>query len=108
MPVTDLRTVFGELEGRFRPGRLERTITFYFTLGESQADKWTVTIGPEACSVREGKHVEQADCVLKTTKALFLQMVNERYVPGAMDFMRGRIKSNDPFLLKELQRAIGL
>lgn len=104
----ELREIFAEAKERFRPGRIERSLCFYFTFGDGPGEKWTAWISKDACEVREGKHAERADCVIKTSASFFLQMVRDGYVPGAMDFLRGKIKSNEPLLLRELQRALGL
>ena len=107
MSETELRGVFGELEKRFVKGAMNRTTTFYVSLGDGAAEKWTVIVGPEKCEVREGK-VEHADCVLKTTTEFFLKMVRDRYTPGFLDFTRGKIKTNDPTRLPDLKTAFGL
>jgi long-chain acyl-CoA synthetase len=101
----DLRPVFEEMPKRFRPGTVSKPISFYFSLGDGAGEKWTVVVGPEKVDVKEGKHVDQADCVLKTSADLFLKMVKEGYTPGFLDFSRGRVKSNDPMLLQELKKA---
>lgn len=108
MSADQLRQIFREAEARFAPGRVDRETTFYFTFGSGPGEKWTAWIGPDRCEVKEGKHLDNADCVLKTTTDLFLRMVRDGYMPGTMDFMRGKIKSNDPLLLRELQKALAL
>ncbi len=107
MSETELRGIFGELERRFVKGGVTETTTFYVTLGDGPAQKWTVVVSPEKCEVREGK-VDHADCVLKTTADFFLKMVREKYTPGFLDFTRGRIKTNEPAKLMELKKAFGL
>ncbi|GIW71615.1 MAG: hypothetical protein KatS3mg102_1157 [Planctomycetota bacterium] len=107
MATDEVAELLGQLESRFRPGVLERDISYYLTLGEGPDDKWTVVVGPERCEVRRGKAIERADCVLKTSRELFLRMVREGYTPGMLDIARGRVKSNDPLLLRELKRALG-
>lgn len=102
---SQLREIFGGMESRFKAGALEESTSFYFSLGAGPGEKWTVEVGPEACRVQEGKQVESADCVLKTSPELFVKMVTQGYVPGTMDFMSGKIKSNDPFKLALLQKA---
>ncbi|HQR37633.1 MAG TPA: hypothetical protein PLF26_04455 [Blastocatellia bacterium] len=89
--------IFRHLESRFRPGRAEKEMTFYFSLDEL---RWTVTIGPESCSVEPGRAVENADCFVKTTEELFVKMYNGHHYPGMSDFLTGRIKSNNPYLMK--------
>ena len=108
MAADEIQEIFEAAQDRFKPGRVDRELSFYFKFGASAAEKWTVWIGPEKCEFKQGKHVEVADCVVKTEAKFFLKMVKQGYKPGAMDFMRGKIGSNDPFLLKELQKALDL
>lgn len=89
--------VFNSLEGRYKPGVIKKTQTFYFSLDD---DKWTVTLDPDKCTVENDKTVENADCFVKTSKDLFLKMYNGEYKPGMTDFMTGRIKSNNPYAMK--------
>ena len=100
-----LREVFGKMKDHFVPGMLKKDTSFYFSLGEGVGEKWTVVLGPKECKVSEGKTIETADCVLKTTADFFLKMLLEGYTPGVMDFTRGRIKSNNPQMLAELREA---
>ncbi len=105
MSEKELRAVFGEMPKRFRKGAVDRDLTFYFSLGDGPGEKWTVKVGKDACDVKEGKTSDSADCVLKTDPKMFLKMVTQGYEPGVMDFTWGKIKSNDPLLLKELKKA---
>ncbi len=89
--------IFRELESRFKPGVVTKEQTFYFSVDEH---KYTVTVGPDSAKVEEGKTVENADCFVKTSEDLFLKMYNGEHTPGVSDFMSGRIKSNNPFLMK--------
>ena len=98
----EIRAIFENMESRFKKGQLDREISYYFTLGKGVGEKWTVRVGPERCEVLEGKQADQADCVLKTTTKYFLKLIRDGHTPTPMDFMRGKIKSNDPMLLKEL------
>jgi long-chain acyl-CoA synthetase len=100
-----LREVFENMPKHFVPGAVDKDTTFYFSLGEGPGEKWTLVVGPKECKVQEGKASESADCVLKTSSELFLKMILEGYTPGVMDFTRGRVKSNNPQLLKELREA---
>lgn len=105
---SEIRTVFEGMPARFQKGLLDRDISFYFSLGDGPGEKWTVVAGKEKCEVKEGKTVENANCVLKTSGDFFLKMVRDGYTPGMMDFTWGRIKSNDPMLLQELKKAFKL
>ena len=69
--------------------------SIYFSLGEEDGQKWTVRLTPEACEVTPGKQ-DGADVVLKTSEELFLKLLAGEWKPGLMDFMSGKIKSNDP------------
>ena len=102
MAATDIRKIFEDMPAHFKTGALEEELSFYFSLGD---EKWTVTVGPKKCSVKEGKTIENADCVLKTSPEFFRRMVLEGYVPGMLDFTTGKVKSNDPFKLKALKDA---
>lgn len=102
----EVEKIFTRMASRFKPGALKRKISFYFSIGESA--KWTVTADGSACNVEKGKQVDQADCVLKTSPKMFVRMVRDKYTPSMMDFMRGKIKSNNPMLLKELGAAFEL
>jgi putative sterol carrier protein len=96
--------IFNSLEGSFRPDSVKGPVTYYYSVGEM---KKTVTIGPDACRVEQGKTVENADCVCKTSEALFLKIWHEGYMPGMKDFMSGAIKSNNPQALKKFLAAFG-
>lgn len=96
--------IFYSLEASFRPCSERRPVTYYYSVGEV---KKTVTIGPNACRVEEGKTVEDADCVCKTSEAFFLKIWHEGYMPGMKDFLSGAIKSNNPQALKDFLAAFG-
>jgi long-chain acyl-CoA synthetase len=104
-----LVALFRELETRFVIGRVTTPITYYFTLGAENEAKWTLTVGPDACSATLGKPASsQADCVLKTTPEIFTKIVREAYTPSPMEFMTGLVKSNDISLLQTFQKAFDL
>ena len=104
----EIKQVFDGMPGRFQKGALNRELSFYFSLGDGPGEKWTVVVGPEKCEVKEGKTVDNASCVLKTSGDFFLKMVRDGYTPGVMDFTWGKVKSNDPMLLQELKMAFKL
>ena len=105
-PLTKL---FRDLEGRFQPGRVDRPVTFYFTLGGTDDDKWTLRVDPSACTAGRGKpEGGVADCVLKTSPEIFTRIVREAYVPTPLEFMSGAVKSNDISLLQTFQKVFDL
>ena len=94
-----LAKAFEELQSRYKPGKIDQPLTFYFSLGDDPGQKWTAKLSPEACEVEAGK-TDDADCFLKVSEELFLKLIRGEWTPGAMDFMSGKIKSNDPTKLK--------
>jgi long-chain acyl-CoA synthetase len=103
-----LVTLFGELGQKFRKERVERPISFYFTLGGEDQAKWTVRVSDSNCEIKQGKpETGTADCVLKTSPEIFTKIVNG-YTPSPAEFISGAIKSNDVSLLMEFQKVFEL
>lgn len=94
--------IFGGLHTRFKPGVVTTPHTFYFSIDEH---RYTVTVGPNDCTVEPGKTVEKADCYVKTSEELFMKMYNGEHTPGVSDFMSGRISSNNPYMMKTFVEA---
>jgi long-chain acyl-CoA synthetase len=108
-PEHPLVKLFGELEGKFRAGEVDKSVSFYVTLGNDELAKWTVRVDGKGCEVRRGKpEGGQADCVLKTSPEIFTKIVRESYVPSPADFLSGAVKSNDVALLLTFQRVFRL
>ncbi|MEZ6186414.1 MAG: SCP2 sterol-binding domain-containing protein [Planctomycetota bacterium] len=97
-----LAQAFENLKNRYKPGKVQGPMSFYFSLGEAEGQKWNMKVTPEACEVAQGK-LDGADVFLKTSEKLFLDMLAGKWKPGVMDFMRGKIKSNDPTKLTVLK-----
>lgn len=91
--------IFKTFQEKFKKGVFNVPTTFYFSIDD--IDK-TLTLDAESCLIEDGKTVEDADCVCKTSAAMFGRIWNEGYRPGIMDFMSGAIKSNAPQLLPQL------
>jgi long-chain acyl-CoA synthetase len=104
-----LASVFSELEHRFQKGVVDRPLSFYFALGDEPGHKWTCTVDAERCVISMGKPKGGlADCVLKTSPAMFTRIVREAYTPGVDEFVAGTVKSNDLGLLGTFQKVFGL
>lgn len=99
-----VENIFAKLSGQYLPEKINEPLTYYFTLGDI---KRTVRLDAERCLVEEGKTVEQADCVCKTSPEFFTKIWQEGYRPGLKDFMSGTIKSNNPDKLKTFLAAFG-
>ena len=105
MSASEIAEVFAQLPRLYKLGKkAEIRRVFYFSLGEDE--KWTVTLDPDQCRVQPGKAAE-ADCVVKTSPQMFLNVWNGRHTPSPMDFLTGAIQSNDPMMLKEFAAAFG-
>ena len=108
-PEHPLVKLFGELEGKFKAGSVDKSVSYYVTLGNDELAKWTVRVDGQACQVRPGKpEGGQADCVLKTSPEIFAKIVRESYIPSPADFLSGAVKSNDVALLLTFQRVFRL
>ena len=99
-----LDSLFTKLPDSFIAGTFSKPMNFYFSLGET---KKTVQCTAESCLVSDGKTVENADCVCKTSQEFFLKIWEENYRPGMKDFMTGTIKSNNPGALQDFLRSFG-
>ena len=97
-------TIFADMPNLFVPGTLAGTLSFYFSLGET---KKTVQLCADNCTVEDGRTVESADCVCKTSPDFFVKIWQEGYRPGIKDFMDGTIKSNNPGALQQFLRSFG-
>jgi long-chain acyl-CoA synthetase len=101
-----LAALFRELEERFVRGQVKDPVSFYFALGKRE--RWTVEVTEDSCKVTEGKVRDVADCVLKTSPAMFTRIVREAYTPTPGEFMSGTVKSNNVQLLMTFQKVFQL
>jgi long-chain acyl-CoA synthetase len=101
-----LAPVFSELKTRFVAGSVEKPVSFYFSLGDTE--RWSVRITQDSCEVIAGKVESPADCVLKTSPAMFTRIVREKYTPSPAEFVAGAVKSNNIQLLFTFQKAFQL
>lgn len=84
-------------------------LSFYFTLGSEPEAKWTVRVTPERCEVLQGKAFEgRADCVLKTSAAMFTRIVREGYTPSANSSSAGLSLRTTRSCLRPSQKAFQL
>ena len=103
-----LEPLFEYLNGRFAENQVDSPVSFYFSLGNWDSHKWTITIDPDACQIENCKPDGRADCVIKTSPEMFRKIVEEQYVPSMDEFVSGDIKTNDPDLLMRFQSAFEL
>ena len=98
----DLAAAFADLQSRYKPDVLDQELSFYFSLGDDPGQKWTARLTPKTMEYSRGK-TEGCDVFLKTDEDLFLQLIRGQYKPSMMDFMSGKISSNDPLKLTLLK-----
>ncbi len=104
-----LEIIFEALEDKFEQDQVEGPLSFYFSLGNVDHQKWTVIVDPEGCVIRPGRPTGgEADCVVKTSPELFRRIVEESYIPSFDEFISGAIKTNSPDLLMRFQSVFGL
>ncbi len=103
-----LRRTVESLRTRFARDEVSAPRSWYLSLGDGPAGKWTVRVSSGGVEVVEGRASGDADCVLKAPPEVFVRMVEEGYVPPVSDFVAGRVKTNRPELLREFQRVFGL
>ena len=96
--------IFATLPEAFIAGTADKDTSYYFSLGDI---KRTVRISPEQCVVEDGRTVEQADCVCKTSSEFFEKIWVEGYRPAMGDFLSGKIKSNNPTALQSFLKSFG-
>jgi putative sterol carrier protein len=101
--MSQIGDVFKGLPKLFQKDKVKTPRTFYFSLGDTE--KWTVALAPDKVTVTEGKPDQDADCFFKATEEMFLNVWSGKHTPGPSDFLMGRIKSNNPMLLKEFVEA---
>ncbi|MBI3932074.1 MAG: SCP2 sterol-binding domain-containing protein [Acidobacteria bacterium] len=101
--MSDVTRVFETLPKMFQKGNVKTARTFYFSLDDDE--KWTVALSAEKCEVNRGKPSQDADCFFKASTQMFLDVWNGKYTPSATDFLMGKIKSNNPLLLKDFIAA---
>ncbi len=97
-------TIFSGLPEMYKADQVASKLSFYFSFGDV---KKTVQLTPDGCLVEDGKTVDNADCVCKTSTDFFIRIWQEGYRPGLKDFMSGTIKSNNPNQLQTFLAAFG-
>ena len=99
-----IEQIFSEIPKIYDSGSISDPVTIYFSI---DVVKKTVQLTATGCQVDDGKIVDNADCVCKTSSEFFLKVWNDGYRPGLKDFLSGAIKSNNPELLNTFLTACG-
>ncbi|BHH84956.1 hypothetical protein [Desulforhopalus sp. 52FAK] len=96
--------IFASLSDVFVEGAVAKPMSFYFSLGDT---KKTVQLSPESCEISDGRVLDNADCVCKTSPEFFVKIWQDDYRPGMKDFLSGTIKSNNPNALQDFLKGFG-
>ena len=99
-----LEQIFARLPDLFVVDSVKAPISYYFSLDDV---KKTILLAPGGCSVQDGRSVDDADCVCKTSKEFFIKIWDHGYRPGMKDFFSGTIKSNNPSALRTFLLSFG-
>ena len=100
--MSEIAKIFKGLPKRFNKANVKAERRYYFSLGDDE--KWTVHVLKDKCTVQKG-NTENADCFFKGPAELFLEVWNGTHKLGPADFLTGRVKSNNPMLLKDFVAA---
>ena len=105
-PVEQAQQALESLANRFDTERLDRPVSWYFSLGDL---KYSVAVNEEGCVVSRGRPSGgAADCVVKASPEMIRRLICESYVPTPSEFVSGAIKTNDIPLLIEFSRVFDL
>lgn len=99
-----IEQIFAEIPKTCHPDSANKAVSIYFSIDDV---KKTVQMSSAGCQVDNGRTVDDADCVCKTSEEFFLKVWNEGYKPGLKDFLSGAIKSNKPDILATFLAACG-
>ena len=100
--MSEIAKIFKGLPKRINKDNVKGDCTYYFSLGDDE--KWTVNVTKDKCTVKQGKS-DDADCFFKGSADLFLDVWNGKHSLGPVDFLTGKVKSNNPVLLKDFVAA---
>lgn len=96
--------IFRQMPNSFVTACAPKTTSYYFSMGDC---KKTVVLSATECVVTDGRAVDNADCVCKTSPEFFCKIWDEGYKPSMKDFLSGTIKSNDPDSLRLFLKCFG-
>ncbi len=98
----EIAAVFEGLPQRFCGENVRAERSYCFVMGVDET--WTVEVAKDRCAVRKGEKAD-ADVFFEASPQLFLDVWNGRHQLGLADFLTGRVRSNNPLLLKEFVAA---
>ena len=102
--MSEVTEIFDKMSSHYQTGKTDKELTYYFSIGPH---KYTVFARPDGCEVKEGKAVNNADCVVVTEPKIFANLVLRGKQPGKMDIMRGKFKVSSLPALMQLKTLFG-
>ncbi|MFT4979044.1 MAG: long-chain acyl-CoA synthetase, partial [Myxococcota bacterium] len=104
-----IEEAFESLPERYATERIDRPLSWYFSLGGKTGPRWTVIVDKEGCQVLPGRPPNGgADCVVKTSPEIMTRIIMKAYTPDPAEFFSGAIKTNEIPLLIEFSRVFNL
>ena len=96
--------LFAAMPSQYVAGHVSQPLSYYFSF---ENNKKTVRLTSERAVIEDGKTVDAADCVCKTSAAFFISIWRDGRRPGMGDFLSGKVKSNNPSELETFLRCFG-
>lgn len=100
----EMEKLITEMTSTFRKNVFLEKKTFYFEL---ENDVVTATVDAHSIQFEKGKTVADPDCNCKTSSEMLRMIWFNGYQPGILDFLGGKIKTNDPLMLQLFLQAFG-
>jgi hypothetical protein len=100
----NFKKIFSEVENEFKKNYFKEKKIFYFNI---EGIEKTVSIDSKRFIVEDGKIVENPDCSCEIKKEILEKIWYDNYKGSFIDFVSGKIRANNPYLLKEFMRAFG-
>jgi hypothetical protein len=100
----NFQKIFAEVERDFKKNTFKEKRIFYFNI---EGIEKTVTIDSKGFTVEDGKTIENPDCQCEIKREILEKIWYENYKPSFIDFVSGKIRANNPYLLKEFMKAFG-
>jgi hypothetical protein len=100
----NLQKLFAEVEKNFKKNTFKEKKIFYFNI---EGIEKSVIVDSSGFKVEDGKIVEVPDCQCEIKKELLEKIWYEDYKPSFIDFVSGKVRTNNPYLLREFMKAFG-
>jgi hypothetical protein len=100
--TSEVGQLLAGLARRYPAGRIGASVTFLFAVDD---EEWTIRLAPDSAQVAEGRP-PSADCEVRLSKPLFIEIATGRRSATPMDFLSGAIRASNPLLLKDLADAL--